>query len=93
MDTSIIFSDEKRFNFDGPDGIQYCWLCPKQKEQYYFTCQKQGGSLMAWLVVGFGDRSSLVFIKGWQYHKDYIQQLETELLPHGSDYWGKNWIY
>ncbi|GBM91559.1 Transposable element Tc3 transposase [Araneus ventricosus] len=88
----IFFSDEKRFNLDGPDGFQYYWHCLKQKEQYYSTRQQGGGNLMVWLV-GFGSRSSLVFIKGRQNHKDYIQQLETELLPYGSDWGGENWIY
>ncbi|GBM11503.1 Transposable element Tc3 transposase [Araneus ventricosus] len=91
--TSVIFSDEKRFNLDGPDGFQYYWHCLKQKEQYYSTRQQGGGSLMVWLAVGFGGRSSLVFIKGRQNHKDYIQHLETELLPYGSDWGGENWIY
>ncbi|GBM46774.1 Transposable element Tc3 transposase [Araneus ventricosus] len=83
--TSVIFSDEKRFNLVGPDGFQYYWHCLKQKEQYYSTRQQGIGSLMVWPAVGFGGRSSLVFIKGRQNHKDYIQQLETELLPYGSD--------
>ncbi|GBN35344.1 Transposable element Tc3 transposase [Araneus ventricosus] len=91
--TSVIFSDEKRFNLDGPDGFQYYWHCLKQKEQYYSTRQQGGGSLMVWLAVGFGSRSSLVFIKGRQNHKDYIKQLETELLPYGSDWGGENWIH
>ncbi|GBL69355.1 hypothetical protein AVEN_198074-1 [Araneus ventricosus] len=58
--TSVIFSDEKRFDLDGPDGFHYYWHCLKQKEQYYSTRQQGGGSLIA---VGFGGRSSLVFIK------------------------------
>ncbi|GBN49211.1 Transposable element Tc3 transposase [Araneus ventricosus] len=91
--TSVIFSDEKRFNLDGPDGFQYYWHCLKQKEQYYSTRQQGGGSLVVWLAVGFGGRSSLVFIKGRQNHKDYIKQLETELLPYGSDWGGENWIH
>ncbi|GBM75952.1 Transposable element Tc3 transposase [Araneus ventricosus] len=91
--TSVIFSDEKRFNLDGPDGFQYYWHCLKQKEQYYSTRQQGGGSLVVWLAVGFGGRSSLVFIKGRQNHKDYIKQLETELLPCGSDWGGENWIH
>ncbi|GBN97993.1 Transposable element Tc3 transposase, partial [Araneus ventricosus] len=91
--TSVIFSDEKRFNLDGPDGFQYYWHCLKQKELYYSTRQQGGGSLMVWLAVGFSGRSSLIFIKGRQNHKDYIQQLETELLPYGLDWGGENWIY
>ena len=42
---------------------------------------------------GISFRLSLVFIKGRQYHKDCIQQLETELLLNGSDYSGEKWIY
>ncbi|GBM54729.1 Transposable element Tc3 transposase [Araneus ventricosus] len=91
--TSVISSDEKRFNLDGPDGFQYYWHCLKQKEQYYSTHQQGGESLMVWLAVGFGGRSSLVFIKGRQNHKDYKQQLETELLPYGSNWGGENWIH
>ena len=42
---------------------------------------------------GFNDRSSLVFIKDRQYYKDYIQQLESELLSNRSNYGGENRIY
>ena len=42
---------------------------------------------------GFGGRPSLVFIKGRQYYKDYIQQVEKELLSCGSDYGGENWMH
>ena len=45
---------------------------------------------MVWLAVGFGGRSNLIFIKFRQNHKDYVQQLETEFLPHGSDWGGEN---
>ena len=47
---------------------------------------------MVWLVVGFSSRSSLLFIKLRQNHKNYVQQLETEFLPYRSDYLGENWI-
>ena len=45
---------------------------------------------MVWLAIGFGSRSSLVFIKDRQNNKE---QLKTELLPYGSDWGGENWIY
>ena len=74
--TSVIFFGEKKFNLGGPDGFQYYWHYLKQKEQYYSTHQKGGASLMVWSAIGFGGRTSLVFIKGRQNYKDYIQQLE-----------------
>ena len=41
---------------------------------------------------GFSSRSSLVFIRLRQNHKDYIEQWETEFLPHKSDWGRENWI-
>ena len=41
------------FNLDDPDSFQYYWHCLKQKEQYYY----------AWLAVGIGGRSCLIFIR------------------------------
>ena len=61
--TSVIFSGEKKFNLDGPNGIQYYMHCLKQKEQYYSTREKGGGSLMVWLAIGFDGKSNLVLIK------------------------------
>ena len=66
--TPVIFSYEKNFNLDDPDDFQYYWHCFKQKEEYFSTRQKIGGSLMVWLCFSFGGKSNLVFIKGRQYH-------------------------
>nr|CCA18931.1 Transposable element Tc3 transposase putative [Albugo laibachii Nc14] len=32
---SVIFSDEKKFNLDGPDGLQYYWLDLRHEEQVF----------------------------------------------------------
>lgn len=91
--TSVIFSDEKKFNLDGPDGYQYYWHYLKNAEQFYSTRQMGGGSLMVWLAVGYGGRTSLVFLSGRQKHTDYINVLDSELLPYGSELGGEEWIY
>lgn len=91
--TSVIFSDEKRFNLDGPDGYQFYWHCIKNEDELYSTRQMGGGSLMVWLAVGYGGRTSLVFLNGRQNHKDYIRLLESELLPYGTELGGEDWIF
>lgn len=91
--TSVIFSDEKKFNLDGPDGYQHYWHCVGNEYEYYSTRQMGGGSLMVWLAVGYGGSTSLVFLNGRQKHTDYIQVLNSELLPYGSDLGGEEWKF
>ena len=91
--TSVIFSYEKKFSLDDPHDFQYCCHCLKQKEQYCSTHQKKKRKFDGMVFpFDFRGRLSLVFTKDRQYHNDYIQQLETEFLPNGSDYEGKTWI-
>ena len=42
------FSDEKKWNLDGPDGYRY-YRCELTKKPKYFTKRNfKGGSLMVW---------------------------------------------
>lgn len=90
---SVVFSDEKKFNLDGPDGSQYYWHCLGNEEQHYSTRQQGGGSLMVWLAVGYGGRTCLSFLHGRLKHTDYIHLLQSALLPYGSDLGGEDWIF
>ena len=60
--TSVVFSDEKKFNLDCPDGYQYYWHYLGNEEETYSTRQMGGGIQMVWLAVGYGGRTNLVFL-------------------------------
>lgn len=44
----IIFSDEKKFNLDGPDGFAYYWHDLRTEEKIFSKRQSGGGSVMVW---------------------------------------------
>jgi len=49
---SVIFSDEKRFNLDGPDGFQYYWHDLRHEDKIYSKRQFGGGGVMVWAAFG-----------------------------------------
>lgn len=44
----VIFTDEKKFNLDGPDGLACYWHDLRKEEQVFSTRQQGGGSVMIW---------------------------------------------
>ena len=48
---------------------------------------------MVWLAVGYGGRTSLVFLNGTRKHTDYIEVLNSELLPYASELGGELWKF
>jgi len=76
-----IFSDEKKWNLDGPDGLKYYWHCRRNDPKAAFSRQKGGGSVMVWGAFHANGTSELVFLEGNQCADDYVQTLEDHLLP------------
>jgi hypothetical protein len=64
-----IFSDEKKWNLDGPDGLKYYWHCCRNDPK---ACV---GAFHANVP------SKLVFLKCNQCADNYVQTLEDHLLP------------
>ena len=58
---NVIFSDEKKFNMDGPDGYAYYWHDLRTEKQIFSKTQFGGGSVMIWGAIGFNGTTSLAF--------------------------------
>ena len=76
----IFFSDEKKFNLDGPDGYQYYDHDIRKEEQYSTKRQGGGGSIMTWGAVGYKGTFYLVIIDSTLKAVDYIELLSNNLL-------------
>lgn len=44
----VIFTDEKKWNLDGPDGLRYYWHDLRKEPRYFSKRNFGGGSLMVW---------------------------------------------
>ena len=60
----LVFSDEKKFNLDGPDGFQKYWHTKNFPEENYSTRYNGGGSLMIWWTFSSSGKLKLKFVSG-----------------------------
>ncbi|KAF0768209.1 hypothetical protein AaE_002802, partial [Aphanomyces astaci] len=83
----IIWSDEKKFNLDGPDGFQYYWHDLRREKHTYFTRNSGGASVMVW--GGFSGRgcTQLAFLEGRQNADAYQDTLGNYLFPFGHQHY------
>lgn len=89
----IVFSDEKKFNLDGPDGFAYYWHDLRKEKQFFSKRQSGGGSVMVWGGFGYGGKTELVFLEGRVDSEQYVDVLKNHLLRAGKKICGKNWIF
>lgn len=75
-----IWSDEKKFNLDGPDGFAYYWHDLRKEERYFSKRQGGGGSVMVWGAFSGSGCSTLAFIEGRQNAEAYCETLHEYLL-------------
>ncbi|KAG6941567.1 hypothetical protein JG687_00019574 [Phytophthora cactorum] len=59
----IIFSDEKKFNLDGPDGLQSYWHNVRRPQRTTVRRQNGGGSVIVWSA--FSAKGSLSWRCWW----------------------------
>lgn len=76
-----IFSDEKKFNLDGPDGFSYYWHDLRKAKRIFSKRNYGGGSLMIWVAISKDFKSELYVLDGTLNAERYTQLLGTSLLP------------
>jgi hypothetical protein len=77
---NVIFSDEKKFNLDGPDGWVGYWHDFRKEPELFSRRQNGGGSVMVWAAFSWEGTSKLVFLRGTQASPDYINTLQFNML-------------
>lgn len=78
--SNVVFSDEKKFNLDGPDGFQYYWHDLRKEPQFLTKRNFGGGSLMPWAGFSMHGKTHLCKCDGRMNSQKYIELLETELI-------------
>lgn len=78
---NVIFSDEKKFNLDGPDSLHYYWHDMRKDVQYYTKTVNDRRSVMVWAAFSWCQRSELVVIDGTMDANYYMRIMNEYLLP------------
>lgn len=89
----IIFSDEKKFNLDGPDGCQKYWRDLRTERETRYSRNFQGGSLMVWAAFGYHGKSPMCFISHKMNSEKYVELLDDVLINFGEIILGDNWTF
>ena len=77
----VIFSDEKKFNLDGPDGIRRFWCEPGMPRKSFYRRHSAAGSVMVWGAFSSFGKSNIVILDGRLSSTKYIEILRDNLLP------------
>lgn len=90
---SVIFSDEKKFNLDGPDGHHKYWRDIRQPRQTCYKRNHGGGSLMVWAAFGARGKSNICFIPSNMNSQIYVDLLDNNLIDYAGELYEDNWTF
>lgn len=89
----VVFSDEKKFNFDGPDGFNYYFHDLRKEEQFLTRHHSREGGVMVWGAVSYYGTVDLEFQTAKMTATTYKTILERNF-PKFTDIFGPNrWVF
>lgn len=89
----IIFSDEKKFNLDGPDGFAYYWHDLRTEKKIFSKRQSGGGSVMVWGAIGYMKKMPLSFIETRMNAIQYQEMVAPHFPAYGYECAGLGWKF
>ena len=87
---TVLFSDEKKFNLDGPDGLAYYWHDIRKEKPEIFSRAGGGGNVMVSAAFSYNGTSDIAFIDSRLDADKYIKLLDSYMLPCITDLCGPN---
>ncbi|CAJ0565840.1 unnamed protein product, partial [Mesorhabditis spiculigera] len=87
-----IWTDEKKFNLDGPDGLARYWRDAQQPPLVHRTRNFGGGRLMIWAGFSSDGPTPLAICSCKMNAADYIDILDRHLLPYVNSNPNKTYI-
>ena len=78
--SAIIFTDEKKWNLDGPHGFHCYWHDLKKEKKIFKNRQSEGGSVMTWGAFCSNGIFKLVLVSGNMDSKQYTDMLTEHFL-------------
>lgn len=93
LNKQVIFSDEKKFSLDGPDGNHSYWRDLRKEPRYFSTRNFGGGSLMVWGAFCKHGVLPLAFPSTRINSQEYIRVLEEHLLPFLDQQCQQKWTF
>uniref|UniRef100_H3H4F5 Tc1-like transposase DDE domain-containing protein n=1 Tax=Phytophthora ramorum TaxID=164328 RepID=H3H4F5_PHYRM len=89
----ITFSDGKKFNLDGPNGLQRYWYDVRRPPRTTVRRQNGGGSVMVWGGFSAKGKTELAVLIGRQTSAQYIYTVSEFLLPYAHLNYGMDFVY
>lgn len=90
---NIIFSDEKKFNLDGPDGFAYYWHDLRTEKKVFSKRQSGGGSVMVWGAIGYLQSMPLLFIDTRMNAEQYQAMIGPQIDQYAVECAGPDWKF
>jgi transposase len=90
---NIIFSDEKKFNLDGPDGFHHYWHDLRKNERVFSRRAQGGGSVMVWAGFTSKAKTEICFVDTRLNSSGYCRLLNNHLLNFMSQYPDQDLIF